>query len=634
MSRPLNLLVYGPCPELDGQRLGVEVMRADRVDTRSSMELNLKQQRVALIDGSLPDALDHIKLLRTLAPGCATVLLAEANAHHQVLDALQLGLGDYLVRSGDAETDRILLEHLLRRTFNTCHIRRRLHDGERRFWTLFDSAPIGMQILGLQGQCEHANTALQELLGYGLDELRRTPLAELMTDDEAELWGALLEELRQSQRDLYTIELRLKHRDGEPRYTRFTLALMREEGGEPSHILAMIADLTDKKRIQQNLQHADKMQAMGRLAGGVAHDFNNLLTIIGSHCYIMRDALHDSARVESSIEAILSASERGGALTRQLLTFGRRHVRESSVLDLNELLDEMRMVLESLFGSSVHLTQELASDLHDIVADRSQIEQVIMNLAINARDAMPRGGRFSMRTANLEITAGPRDSGIPRELRPGHYATITIRDSGHGMPPEIKHQIFEPFFTTKALGQGTGLGLSTVYGVITQDGGHIRVESAPGQGTTFTLYLPAARQESTTPARLRRARRATPIPGDETILLVEDDDALRQPIRMLLERKGYHVLEAANAEEALELSRTYDGPVDLLLSDVIMPGLDGLALSKRITSTRPETAVLLMSGYTADALLAAETGDLPRLLQKPFGMDTLTHTIRTLLKSP
>ncbi|TXD34908.1 response regulator [Lujinxingia vulgaris] len=634
MSRPLSLLVYGPCPELDAHRLGVEVVRADAVDARSSLELNLKQQRVALIDGSLPEALDHIKLLRTLAPGCATLLIAEAGDHRRVLDALELGLTDFLVRSGEAATDRVLVEHLLKRSFNTCHIRQRLHDGERRFWTLFDSAPLGMQILGLQGQCEHANTALQELLGYSLDELRRTALDELMAEEDADLWRALIEELRQSQRDLYSLELRLKHRDGELRYTRFTLAVMREESGDPSHILAMVADLTDKKRIQQNLQHADKMQAMGRLAGGVAHDFNNLLTIIGSHCYIMRDALSDPPRVETSIEAILSASERGGALTRQLLTFGRRHVRESSVLDLNELLEEMRMVLQSLFGSSVHLSQNLATDLHDIVADRSQIEQVIMNLAINARDAMPQGGRFSVRTANLEVTRDDRHPGLPRELRPGHYATIIISDSGHGMPPEIKNQIFEPFFTTKALGQGTGLGLSTVYGVVTQDGGHISVESVPDQGTTFTIYLPAARQESTTPARLRRARRATPIPGDETILLVEDDDALRQPIRMLLERKGYHVLEAANAEEALELSRTYGGPIDLLLSDVIMPGLDGLALSRRITSTRPETAVLLMSGYTADALLATETGDLPRLLQKPFGMDTLTHAIRALLSAP
>src|SRR5690554_2256330 len=435
MNRQLSLLIYGPCPELEGHPLGINLIRPSDADARTSMAINLRQQRVALVDGSLPEAMHHIKSLRTLAPGCATLLLAQPGDHDLVLRALDEGLSDYLVRTGDASIDQRLTEHLIKRSFNACHIRQRLHDGERRFWTLFDSAPLGLQILGPQGQCEHANTALQELLGYTLDELRRLPLAELMVEEDAALWLALLDELRQGKRDLYSLELRLKRCDGELRFTRFTLALMREESGEPSHVLAMITDITGKKRIQENLQHADKMQAMGRLAGGVAHDFNNLLTIIGSHCYIMRDALVDPPRVKSSLEAILSASERGGKLTRQLLTFGRRYVRESKALSLNELLEEMSEVLESLFGKVVHLELALDAELHEIVADRSQLEQVIMNLAINARDAMPQGGHFFLRTSNIEVTPTSRRQNLPQELRPGHYAVVQIRDSGHGMPP-------------------------------------------------------------------------------------------------------------------------------------------------------------------------------------------------------
>ncbi|RAL20370.1 hypothetical protein DL240_17465 [Lujinxingia litoralis] len=632
MNRFPSLLVYGPCPEIDANDLSVDCVRPDQVDARDSLSVNLRHHRLAIIDGALPDALHHITTLRTLAPGCATLLLAEPDDHALIRAALDLGLGDVLVRTDNPDTNRILTAHKVRRALNTCHIRQRLHDSERRFWSLFEAAPIGLQLLGLRGQCEHANHTLQELLGYSLDELRRFPLSELLVDDDVQIWESLLAELRLGQRDLYSLELRLARSNGDIRYAKFTLTLLRDPGGQPEHVLAMITDLTDQKRIQENLQHADKMQAMGRLAGGVAHDFNNLLTIIGSHCYIMRDLSGDPQRLSDSVDAILSASERGGKLTRQLLTFGRRHVRESKVLDLNTLLDEMRVVLESLFGTSVRLNIELDRSLHELFADRSQLEQVIMNLAINARDAMPEGGRFSLRTYNLSIDSP--SSAYPRELTSGPYAVLEVRDTGQGMPPEVQRQIFEPFFTTKAVGQGTGLGLSTVYGVITQDGGHISVESSPDQGTTFTIYMPAARQEASTPARLRRARRATPIPGDETILLVEDDDQLRQPVRMLLERKGYHVLEASHAEEALELSRTYDGPIDLLLSDVIMPGIDGVALSRHITTTRPETAVLLMSGYTADALEATEGPDPPRLLQKPFGMDTLTRTIRTILKSP
>ena len=379
---------------------------------------------------------------------------------------------------------------------------------------------------------------------------------------------------------------------------------------------------------EEQLRQAQKMEAIGQLAGGVAHDFNNLLTVINVHTDLLLQQLGDGEAMRGDVEEIARAAARAASLTRQLLTFSRKQVVQPQVLDLARVVAGIEPMLRRLIGEDVDFEAAVDGPVEPVRADEGEIEQVLINLVVNARDAMPQGGRLRVRLAHAVVD--DELSARHPSLRPGEYAQLTVSDSGMGMTTETMARAFEPFFTTKEPGRGTGLGLSTVYGIVKQCGGVIIVDSEPGAGTEFRVYLPTASGEEPVPTSVQGRR--TQSTAGETILLAEDEDSVRRLARRVLEAQGYTVLEAINGEDALRLAADYGGVIDLLLSDVVMPELGGRLLAERLTAARPETEVLFMSGYTDDDILRRgllERGQ--RLLQKPFTSTALAHEVRSML---
>jgi CheY-like chemotaxis protein len=370
------------------------------------------------------------------------------------------------------------------------------------------------------------------------------------------------------------------------------------------------------------------MEAVGRLAGGIAHDFSNLLTVITGYNDLTLFRLDPNDPLRNNLDQINNACDRAAGLTGRLLAFSRKQILRPMVLNLNTTVSEMSRMMPPLIGEDVQLVIELCPNLGHVKADSGQIEQIIANLAVNARDSMPLGGELTIRTSNTVLDED--DAGKSKSLQFGRYVLLTISDTGHGMSPETMGQVFEPFFTTKEVGKGTGLGLSTVYGIVKQSGGHISVDSEIGQGTTFRIYLPQVDDE-VGEDEIRPTLTGL-VPGKEIVLLVEDDNQVRSVAAMTLEMSGYDVLTAANGEEALLFCQRYDGKVDLLLTDLVMPRMSGQELSNRLLKLRPDTRVLYMSGYSENAIIhhgVMEEGT--DFIEKPFSPGALTRKIREVL---
>jgi CheY-like chemotaxis protein len=367
------------------------------------------------------------------------------------------------------------------------------------------------------------------------------------------------------------------------------------------------------------------MEAIGRLSGGVAHDFNNLLGVIIGYCEILQDRIHENDPLRINIDEILKAGNRGASLTRQLLAFSRQQVLEFKVIGLNSVVSDMEKMLHRLIGEDIELCTILDPEVGRIKADHGQLEQVILNLTINARDAMPSGGKLLLMTSSFEMD----DIFVqryPYPVKPGSYVKLTVSDTGIGMDAATQAHIFEPFFTTKEKGHGTGLGLSTVYGVVKQSGGYIEVQSARGAGTTFVIYMPMVEDQIQNEFPVEGKNTAEK--GIETILLVEDEPSLRESSKQLLEMGGYTVIEAADGDEALQTVREYDGRIHLLLTDIVMPGMTGHELAQKLVYQRPELQVILMSGYTGKAVGDNESlGQNALFLQKPFTRDMLRNKV-------
>jgi two-component system cell cycle sensor histidine kinase/response regulator CckA len=402
----------------------------------------------------------------------------------------------------------------------------------------------------------------------------------------------------------------------------------RDAGGQVLHYEWSVADITERKRLESELRQAQKLEAIGQLAGGIAHDFNNLLTVITGRSHLALGQLPADHAVRRHIDLIQTTAERAAALTRQLLAFSRKQILEPKVLDVNAIVAGLAPMLSRLIGEDLELVAVPAPDLGRVKADPSQLEQVIVNLAVNARDAMPQGGTLSIETGNVELDEAyvSRHPGAST----GRFVRLAIRDTGHGMDAAVKARIFEPFFTTKEPGKGTGLGLATVFGIVKQSGGSIGVESEPGQGTTFTVYLPwvdAAVDRIALPMAAPTLAR-----GSETILLVEDEDEVRALARETLEGQGYTVIPATAPAEALRLVGSHVGPIHLLVTDVVMPQLSGRGLAEQLTPDRRDLRVLYMSGYTDDAMVrhgVLEEGTA--FLHKPFTPQTLLVKVREVL---
>jgi len=400
--------------------------------------------------------------------------------------------------------------------------------------------------------------------------------------------------------------------------------------------LAMIEDITEqkkaeeeKRKLETQLNQAQKMEAIGVLAGGVAHDFNNILTAIIGNAELALMDLDKDTSLYGSIDEIRKAGHRAATLTRQLLAFSRKELIRPEVLDFNSLLMNFEKMLRRIIGEDIELVTAYAPDPWQVEADPGQMEQIIMNLAVNARDAMPKGGKLTIETANVKLDAGYfRDHGV--ESKAGPYVMLEVMDTGSGMDRETQARIFEPFFTTKRLGRGTGLGLSTVYGIVKQNKGHIWVYSEEERGTIFKIYLPRA--DAKTEGLKKEQPSVHSLEGSETILVVEDDEMLRKMAERMLEGSGYRVLTARDGKEALEILGSHGGPIHLMLTDVVMPGMSGRDLSEQLKSTVPEIKVLYMSGYTNDTI--ADHGILEKdveFIQKPFSRKDLASKVREVL---
>lgn len=426
----------------------------------------------------------------------------------------------------------------------------------------------------------------------------------------------------------YDLELRLRHKDGSYRVILSQAAVQYDERGVAARMLGSNVDVTEQRRLEKQLQHSQKMEAIGQLAAGVAHDFNNLLTVINGNSELLFADLPTIDRRRELVGEIHQAGTQAGNLTRQLLTFSRQQVVEPRVLDVNEVVVETERLLDRLLGANVALATSLGPNLAKTLADPGQMEQVLVNLAVNARDAMPGGGRLTIETATVDL-----DMSYCRMfagLSPGKYVLLAVSDTGEGMDEATQARVFEPFFTTKPLGKGTGLGLATVHGIVHQARGHVAVYSEPGVGTTFKVYLPAVEAEvapptnGAVPDELAR--------GTERVLLVEDDDAVRGLASRILRRCGYQVTEAPGGEEALRLFAGGTESFDLLLTDVVMARLGGRALAERVTALRPETRVLFFSGYTDDAIIRHGVLEAQfAFLQKPFTAAMLAQKVRSVL---
>jgi PAS domain S-box-containing protein len=493
------------------------------------------------------------------------------------------------------------------------HAHRALQESESRFRSAFDSASIGASLTTLDGRFVQANDRLCELLGYAGGELADLTWAAVLEPDEYEAFDIATNELLHGERDHFLCEARLRRKDGGDAWARVGVSLVRDYAGDPLYYVTHVEDVGERHALEAQLRQAQKMEAVGRLAGGIAHDFNNLLTAISGYTEFLIAGLEDE-RLRRQAEEIKRAAGRAAGLTGQLLAFSRRQVLQPRVLDLNAIVVELELMLRRVIGEDVDLVALLDPELGRVQADPTQIEQVIINLAVNAREAMPRGGSLSVATTNVVVDGTPAV-----ELR--------LTDTGIGMSEEQRQRIFEPFFTTKE--GGTGLGLATVYGIVEQSGGTIVVDSEPGIGTSVSITLPRvdAAVETVAPAPDEGLRA-----GSETILLVEDEAIVRSLVAEILESIGYSVLQAADGPAALELLRRHGGVVDLLLTDVVMPGMSGREVAEAVTSTSPSTQVLFMSGYTGSVIdYDGIVGAGFAFLQKPFTSEELGRRIRGLL---
>jgi two-component system cell cycle sensor histidine kinase/response regulator CckA len=497
---------------------------------------------------------------------------------------------------------------------------------EERFRRLFDSNSIGITISNLSGDLLETNDAYLDMLGFTREEFLAGKVhgAELTA---AEHVGGDQKAIEALQRTGVAPpwEKEFLRKDGSHVPVLIGVAMLE---ASDATCIAYIVDLSERRRLERQFQQAQKMEAVGQLAGGVAHDFNNLLTVILGYTDLLAAKLEPGSLEVQDLDEIRAAGERAATLTRQLLAFSRQQVLERKVLDVNDLTLHTETMLRRLIGEDIEVVTVLDPALRRVFADSGQLEQVMMNLAVNARDAMPRGGKLTIETANVELDEAY--ARLHESAKPGSYVMIAVSDTGVGMTTDTLAHLFEPFFTTKERGKGTGLGLATVYGIVKQSGGYIWVYSEVGKGTTFKTYLPIAdraMEEDALPPDVR-----APLAGSETVLLVEDEESVRALCRSILESHGYKVLQAESGRKGLDVSDRYPFPIHLLLTDVVMPEMGGTDLAARLEVLRPGVRVLYMSGYTDDAIFRhglLEKGQV--FLQKPFTPDNLARKVREAL---
>ncbi len=502
-----------------------------------------------------------------------------------------------------------------------------LRQSERRFRTLVEKSSDAISLVNAEGKVFYSSHAVSPIFGYTLEERIGKNVFELVHPEDIPRTVPLFQGLLKTPFGSAFTELRYRHKNGSWRWIEALGTNLLEDPAVRA-VVINYRDITDRRNLQEQLFQAQKMEAVGRLAGGVAHDFNNLLTAILGYSDMVLEKLPRSAPPRRYIAEIRKAGERAAGLTRQLLAFSRLQVLAPQVLDLNSVISEMSKMLRRVIGEDITLVTPLGAVQGHVKADPSQIEQVILNLAVNARDAMPNGGQLTLATSNISLEENLTFQGV--RVNPGPYVLLEVSDTGCGMDAATRARAFEPFFTTKEKGKGTGLGLSTVYGIVKQSGGYIWLYSEPGCGTTFKIYLP--RVDDPLPAGKLSESAARKHQGNETILLVEDENSVRALIRQVLRAKGYEVVEARDGAQALEISRNSNRTFHLMLTDVVMPQMNGPELARRMSALQPGMKVLYMTGYAGNTVGGAEVLERgAEYIQKPFAADALAHKIRTIL---
>src|SRR5579863_5104463 len=561
--------------------------------------------------------------------GIPVIFLGDGVDQQAIKLAIAAGVGQR-VAQGDAPKPRRARARL---AISATHAAERRHreseETLRKLWRSIEQSADTVIIMDRVGVMEYVNPAFEALTGYSRREAVGQTLTMLESEQQLdgiyeEMWKTVL------SGNVFRGIVMNRKKNAETLIIEKVLTPLRDESGQITHFIATGRDITERRKLESDLQQAQKMDAIGRLAGGVAHDFNNLLLVISAYAELMLDSLAEKDPLRRNVAEIMTASRRAADLTRQLLAFGRKQMQALQVLDLNAVIAEITVMLPRLIGEDIELIFLPEGNLGKVKADPVQIEQIVMNLAANARDAMPSGGTLTIETATVVVDEAyvQRHSIVP----PGDYVLLTVADSGQGIATEHLPHIFEPFYTTKEEGKGTGLGLATVYGIVKQNGGFIWVYSEPRQGTTFKIYLPQVHSLS---REVRVIKPAEPSPrGCETVLLVEDEASVRQASRQFLIGSGYNVLEAVDGEDALREAREHDGPIHLMITDVVMPRISGPRLAERLGDDRPEMKVLFVSGYAERTVLQHGKIDVTkRFLQKPFSLKTLAQKVREVLET-
>ena len=637
MSEPLRMLLVEDSED-DAELLAHELRRAgfalefERVENAAGLEAALDRATWDIIigDNSMPgfSGTEALSLVRARGLDIPFIFVSGTMGEDLAARALEAGAGDALTKGNLRRLVPVIRREL--REFGERSARREteaaLRASEASYSALVERAPLGIYRSTPTGRFLSANAALARMLGYDSPE-------HLLTLDMArDVYADPEERRRLVEQDTYTdrvydeLEATWKRKDGARIRVQLSVRASRDKDGRVEFYEAFVRDITTQRQLEAQLAQAQKMEAIGRLAGGVAHDFNNLLTVILSYSDLLLEDLPAGSADRDDVTQIRKAAQGASELTRQLLAFSRQQVLQPKVVDLNTAVSGIERLLARVLREDIKLRCALAPDAGTIRVDPGQLEQVLMNLAVNARDAMPQGGLLTIETANVDLDAEYLQAHAM--AKPGRYVMLAVTDTGVGMDAATQARIFEPFFTTKEVGKGTGLGLATVQGIVQQSGGFIWVYSEPDHGTVFKIYLPRVDE----PVSQTESATGEDTRGTETVLVAEDVTAVRAVTREMLRRYGYTVLEAADGATALEVAANFKEPIHLLLTDVVMPDLNGRDLAARLQAARADLKVLFMSGYTDDAVV--RHGILQQgiaYLQKPFTPESLARKVRTVL---
>jgi PAS domain S-box-containing protein len=573
--------------------------------------LEIDESDVVLLDLNLEDSAGYETFHRVRQAACkaAILVLSGSDDEELAIRTVREGAQDYLVKGS---FDGRLLLRSIRYAMERKRSEEALRQSQATVRAIFENSLDGIVIFEGTGSCTEANAAAATLVGVPREELIGCRLCDFCAKGFEEVWVELSQ--LPSGRGQFWIHLK----NGVRRMVDYCF----KANVLPGQHLAMLRDITEQQDLEEQLRQSQKMEAVGRLAGGVAHDFNNILGIISGHAELLQLNAADEGE-RNRADRIVTATEKAASLTRQLLAFGRKQVMSLNLLDLSKIMEGVSSMVDCAMSAEVQVSIHAGKNLGLVRADQSQLEQVIMNLTANAREAMPEGGTL---TITIDEFRSAKDQ---PDLPPGDYIRLAVADTGMGMTEEVQAQIFEPFYTTKKTGHG--LGLSTVYGIIKQSGGYVTVQSEPQRGSTFNVFLPivCSADEGSSPAQHKMA---LPVPGNETVLLVDNEEDLRSASSEYLESCGYRVLIAGDGKEAIEISDKYDGAISLLISDIVMPKLNGRGLVEHMRRTRPETSVLMISGYGDDAVMRHGIPlDPSCFLQKPFTFQAFGAKIRSIL---